>query len=345
MPRVFTAAVASVAGPSALSAHAERTPRASRTKTAQSPAGVQVYYEDSLGRAGAECAAAVLAGVDSAFAQLNSLFGFAVVPGEAIVVADLSGQQDGTGGAYHDTCESRTYYCDCAFDNPERTLALAVAEASEARQALYGHGWNCGYSNGEGLSRLHAEVIFPGALDDYATFPAWLDAYTREDWISKNATNDTDEESNGCAVGFLFWLASRGHALSTITQTGGANLADLYTALGERGNAFDEFAKVCADKWPAHSPSGVTIDDPWPDAPTGPIPPPPPPPSPDVLVSFSEDVPAGSYVLGKQHQQPVALADQLKTMSVQQLLQFLSALVQAILAALPQKPPAPPAVM
>jgi hypothetical protein len=66
-----------------------------------------------------------------------------------------------------------------------------IAEEVEVFSAVQNKGWNCGASNGEGLSRVLAESLYPGVLDDYSTAAAWLDTPDRPDWISNNNNTDT----------------------------------------------------------------------------------------------------------------------------------------------------------
>jgi hypothetical protein len=71
--------------------------------------------------------------------------------------------------------------------------------------AAQGLGWNCGDTNGEGLSRVLAEELYPGVLDAFHTADAWLDS-SRPDYVSDGVGNDQDGLSNGCAVVFLYYL-------------------------------------------------------------------------------------------------------------------------------------------
>ena len=40
--------------------------------------------------------------------------------------------------------------------------SLVIAEEDEVFEANFGHGWDCGASNGEGLSRVLANTMYPG---------------------------------------------------------------------------------------------------------------------------------------------------------------------------------------
>ncbi|MDE2095685.1 MAG: hypothetical protein KGL39_00380 [Patescibacteria group bacterium] len=242
-------------------------------------------------------AKAVLDSADADFQRLQMLFGDAVVfPSVTVIVAPLSSTNDGTGGAYHQSCDATDLYCDADFTNPDRTRALFIAELSEVGQATQNLGWDCGATNGEGLSRVHAEVLFPGVLDDFETASAWLDS-SRPDWISQNENTDQDEISNGCAVLFLHWLHYLGYGYDRITQAGGSSLASTYQTLTGHSAPWPNFVAAVNDRWPVGTPSGVTTDNPWGVVPPPPNPPPQPPPSSLPTLTLASPLPAGTYVL------------------------------------------------
>jgi hypothetical protein len=82
-----------------------------------------------------------------------------------VVIAPLSGNNDGSGGAYHYGCDFNAggvLYLDATFAsttvNPlNLAVGLYVAELSESFMGPQNSGWGCGFSNGEGLSRFCAE--------------------------------------------------------------------------------------------------------------------------------------------------------------------------------------------
>ena len=94
------------------------------------------------------------------YLDMESFFG---INGGAVqvIIAPLSGNNDGSGGAYHYGCDfvsGGTLYLDATFAatiNPvDLEVALYVAELSECFMGAQGKGWGCGYSNGEGLCAL-----------------------------------------------------------------------------------------------------------------------------------------------------------------------------------------------
>lgn len=255
-----------------------------------------VWAADQLGPAGDAVAMQVVQRIGGDVRNLMDLFGLTMFPAVNIVVSPLGGLNDGTGGAYHYGCNGTDIYVDCSTADPRRTLALSVAELSELAQALQGKGWDCGASNGEALSRFHAELAYPGVLDDYATFAAWLDG-GRPDWFSQNDMTDLSPVSTGGVLGWLWWLhVCGGYTAQAITQAGEATPQAVYALLGLTSNAYMDFAEACERVWPSASPSGVAVDNPWSDN-CQPSPPPPPPPSSGALLALSCDVSAGAYAL------------------------------------------------
>lgn len=254
--------------------------------------GVTVCVADVLGGAGDAAAAAMRPDVTEAVKFLQTVFKGYTVPTTNLLMVPLSGQNDGSGGAYHYGCDATDLYCDASLsDAGMRTVALWVAEASEVMQAVQAKGWDCGASHGEGLSRLHAEACFPSVLDDYNTFRYWLDG-KRPNWVDASEPTDTNAESTGCAVGFLFWLASKGIPLDQITGAAGENLAQVYKNLTGSDSAWDDFSQACQDRWTQGQPSGINTDDPWMDAP-----PQPPVVGGDYQIVIGSDLPAGTYCL------------------------------------------------
>src|SRR5579859_2305397 len=201
-----------------------------------------IYYVPSLGADGMTIAAAINARCEADFSTLAEYFGV-VVSHFNVVIAPLSASHDGTGGAFHLSCDSADLYCDAKLNPvaPQFTQALVVAEAVEVFEAKQNGGWGCGASNGEGLSRVLAEELYPGVLDDFATAPTWLNGQ-REDWVNLTATTDRSPKANGCAVLFLFWLRYvQNFSWAQICQAPADTLAGTYYKLTGRADAFGRF--------------------------------------------------------------------------------------------------------
>ncbi len=258
---------------------------------------VSVLAANALGAAGVQLGQRVLQGVEPDYQRLQGLFGGLVTPGMTVVVAPLSAAHDGSGGAYHYACSDPVFYCDADLGagGEGTTLALFVAEAVEVFEALQGLGWDCGASNGEGLSRVLAEALHPKLLDGYETASAWLDS-GRIDWVDQTNPTDRSADSNGCAVLFLNWLQTvKGYFWAEIAQAGAPTLAGAYRKLSGQATAWAEFSADVNARWPAEVPSGVTTDNPW--AGSAPPPPPPPPPPTPLSIDVPVAIPPGHYNL------------------------------------------------
>jgi hypothetical protein len=169
---------------------------------------------------------------------MKAAFGTAGAP-HTVIVAPLSGNNDGTGGAYHYGCDfdsGGVLYVDATFastsvDPLNLEVALYVAELSEAFMGQQGTGWDCGGSNGEGLSRFLAEAETPwGTLAAFSTGQKWAQAGF-PDWVSRNESTDQDSKSTGCAVVYIDWMRSKGFSTAQIVQGGGETLSANYKAL------------------------------------------------------------------------------------------------------------------
>ena len=165
-----------------------------------------------------------------------------------MVIAPLSGHNDGSGGAYHYGCDFASggvLYLDATFANTtvnplNLEVALYVAELSEAFMGAQNRGWGCGFSNGEALSRFLAEQETPdGTLNAFVTAPAWHRA-GRPDWVYTTEQTDRNAISTGCGMVYIYWMRSLGYTIPQIVQAGGATLAANYTALTGKTTAFQD---------------------------------------------------------------------------------------------------------
>jgi hypothetical protein len=149
--------------------------------------------------------------------------------------------------------------------------SLVIAEEDEVFEANFGHGWDCGASNGEGLSRVLANDMVPGVEPQgFVSPPVWLDetpdsGIQREDWITKTDSTDTNYFSIGCSVLFLNWLRFQlNYSWSQIIAAGAATLAETYRNLTGQNDGYTRFKKLIDQKYPPGQPSGLTKDNPFP---------------------------------------------------------------------------------
>ena len=208
---------------------------------------ITVSYDSSLGQAGLSLAQQLLNSVTGPYNDLQTFFG---ISGSAVqaVVAPLSGNNDGSGGAYHYGCDfagGGVLYLDATFSNTtvdplNLLVGLYVAELSECFMGAQGQGWNCGGSNGEGLSRFCAEQETPaGTLSAFATGPAWAQAGF-PDWVTTTEATDQNAVSTGCTVVYLYWMVSLGFTIPQIAQAAGATLSANYQALTKKTSAYQD---------------------------------------------------------------------------------------------------------
>lgn len=227
-----------------------------------STGNITVYYATSLGTAGATLANALLGAATGPYSDMEHFFGISG-GSVTVVVAPLSGTNDGTGGAYHYGCDftsGGTLYVDStsALENATNVeLALYIAELSECFMGAQGKGWGCAYSNGEGLSRVCAEVDTPpGSFPSWGiTGPSWVSA-GYPDWVSTTEQTDRSYASIGCAVLYIYWMLSLAYSKEEVIQAGGATLADNYRALTGKNSAY-------ADLKAAVQAVAVTSDNPF----------------------------------------------------------------------------------
>jgi hypothetical protein len=227
-----------------------------------------VYYDNALGGAvGGALADGVLARCDADYEAIYAIFGAVTPPlPMTCIVCTFA---DAPGG-YHHTCIDNTIYVSGQTLAPPNTadvataLAVLVAEEVEVFSAAQNIGWNCGDTNGEGLSRVLAEELYPGVLDYFHTADVWLDS-SRPDYVSNNVGNDQDPSSNGCSVVFLYFLHYvLGYDWATIVLAGGSTLEQTYRNLTGSVGGYTALRQCVDAIYAPGSTSGLTTDNPFP---------------------------------------------------------------------------------
>jgi hypothetical protein len=224
-----------------------------------------IYYDDGFDAAtGGGLADGVLSRCDSDYEAIDAIFG-SVVPPLPMTCIVYTGQ-----GGYHYGCLDNVLYVTgltlAPPNQPDVATALAVlvAEEVEVFSAVQGLGWNCGDTNGEGLSRVLAEELYPGVLDYYHTADVWLDN-GRPDYVSNNVGNDGDPLSNGCSVVYLYYLHYIvGYDWSTIVRAGGGTLEQNYRNLTGSSGGYSALRDCVDSLYPPGSSAGLTSDNPFP---------------------------------------------------------------------------------
>jgi hypothetical protein len=230
-----------------------------------STANFIVYYDPPLGASGQTIAKGVLASCEADYSKIKSIFGGITPPNLPfnVIIASLP-----NGGAYHYGCSAVDIYCDVTLTpavDPKFTEFLNMAEVVEVFEAAQGAGWNCAASNGEGLSRVLATLLYPSELGGFTTAADWLDG-TRPDFVNNTDPTDRNSISNGCSVLFLNYLQTQlGHSWNDIVKGAGSTLTKTYAAVtADNKDPFPAFKALLASKFPPGTSSGLTTDNPWP---------------------------------------------------------------------------------
>ncbi|HVR46062.1 MAG TPA: hypothetical protein VMT95_05445 [Candidatus Binatia bacterium] len=181
-----------------------------------------------------------------------------------VLIWQLNGKNDGTGGADHASCDyaagANIEVC-ASIGASNRVSALFEAELSECSMG----GNLCGVSTGETLSRWCSAVIGNNALPDFVSAPTWAQD-GMPNWVDQTKQSDQDYDSIGCGMAFLSWLMHRGnYSLSSIARamvslTASGTLAQLYAGLSgdAAGNAWPTFSTAVNAL-----PNDVVNDDPF----------------------------------------------------------------------------------
>ena len=219
-----------------------------------------VYVDPALGRDGQKDADFVLARCEADYARISVYFG-GLKPGPFNVILFAH-----STGAYHNTCGATDLFCDAQTQpaNGPYSELQNIMEFVEVFEALQRKGWICGYSNGEGLSRVLAASIYPRALKDFATASLWLNS-KRHNYVDHTYKSDGGLVPDGCSVLFLNWLHYQlRHPWQQIVAAGAPTLGQTYTKLTGRAAGFTRFRALIEAHFPASRQSTLATDNPFP---------------------------------------------------------------------------------
>jgi hypothetical protein len=222
----------------------------------------RVFYEDRLGANGSSLAAGVLATCEQVYTFLQEIFRGITPPNLPFNIYIVTGDF----GAYHTDCAATQIYC-AAFSgtNVDLVRKLVVAEEVEVFSAAQGRGWDCGASNGEGLSRVLATWLYPAEQDMFASAASWLDTPDRPNFVDTNDPTDTNNISLGCSTLFLNWLRYQlGFSWSEIVAAAAPTLAQTYAYLTGQPDGFQQFSALLQAHFPIGIPSGAKADNVFP---------------------------------------------------------------------------------
>ena len=223
-----------------------------------------ITYSPGLGAAGQAAAQLIAGRCEQDYTALQQFFGGITPAGLPFQIHITPGRT----GASHATCQATALMIgahSAPAGDPNFVAALVVAEEDEVFMGNFGHGWDCGASNGEGLSRVLSNELYPNTEPPgFVSAPVWLDQ-GRPDFVNHTDPTDTSYPSIGCSVLFLNWLHTQlGHSWHDIIQAGGPTLAQTYHTLGETGDGWTRFKQLMDSHYPPGQPSHVTTDNPFP---------------------------------------------------------------------------------
>jgi hypothetical protein len=235
-----------------------------------------VSYDDTLAN-GQTLANDVLGRCEADLSTLAGIWAGTPVPNNFQVTIVPGG-----GGAYH-VGTNITMYANNNTDAPGIS-SLLVAEADEVfmseQKAALGHGFDPGFSHGEGLSRVLAAELYPAIAGRWGVGLAWLNG-GRPDWVTNTEMTDQNGLSYGCASIFLNYLHYQlGFSWQQIVAAADNTLALVAQNLGVQ-NAWCYFVAVLARHYPPsaqvqpnqlpHDPEGFPIDNLFPLDPGSPV--------------------------------------------------------------------------
>jgi hypothetical protein len=204
-------------------------------KKAGQTANFAVYSDGtSIGDA---CATAMLNSAETDYATVRQWFGGLTPPNLPFnVYVDAN-----AGGAYHITCAGTDVH---VLNDPSAAPGFLAAEIVEVFEAAINNGWDCGFTNGEALSRVLAFDRHPEIEGEFnQTEQEWW-AQGHADHVNDNSAGDTDQIANGCGDLFLYYLHSQlTFGWPTICSAGGQTLGVCYQSLTRRDpkQGFNDF--------------------------------------------------------------------------------------------------------
>jgi hypothetical protein len=223
----------------------------------------EVSYLSKLGQKGAALAQAILQTCERDYDALQQAFG-GLTPHRLPFVVQIT---DDDTGASHSSCLGTDINVGGkSGGNVDFIRSLLVAEADEVFMANFGHGWDCGASTGEGLSRVLANDLYKGVEPaNFISSNDWLNLKPRPNFVDQTDPTDTSYPSIGCSVLFLNWLRFQlKYSWAAIIAAGGATLADTYKGLTGKPAAWKDFETFMNTHFPVGKKYKLTTDNPFP---------------------------------------------------------------------------------
>lgn len=247
-------------------------------QTLASTTNFTIEYQDNFPNA-IHRAQKLKADAETEFAQLRSWFknttGFGT--GNRVVLQVEQASLASNNG-YH--TDGTTKVVMNPFDNlgvsdlaDDAVMGLFIAEIIEVlmscRNSQTGTTtWIENHSDGEGLSRMAAGLFHPDGYYQVLGGPfvnGWLQSANRNNWISQNESSDTDGDSFGCSLLFLYWLRSQlGFNMTDMITKAGSTLEATYKNLTGNSGAYAAFTNFIKPFFPAGETATLKTDDPFP---------------------------------------------------------------------------------
>jgi hypothetical protein len=144
-------------------------------------------------------------------------------------------------GGYAPTITS-TVSANIGYLEPGLIEPNVVAELAEIFMAAQAKGWKPGWSDGEALSRVSGQILYPENAWLFATGSSWFNPTTSAnpvDWVDSVEHTDQDYVSIGCGSLFLNYLAYQvNYTWQSIYEAGAPStntLAETANILGASG--------------------------------------------------------------------------------------------------------------
>jgi len=236
---------------------------ATKLTHAGATAHFDVWYLKRLGQKGAALAAAILQNCERDYTTLEQAFG-GITPHRLPFVVQIT--SDSTGASHSSCMGTDVSVGGKSATNVDFIRSLLVAEADEVFMANFGHGWDCGASTGEGLSRVLANDIYQGVEPaNFISSSVWLSLKARPNFVDQTDPTDTNYLSIGCSVLFLNWLRFQlNYSWAKIIEAGGATLAATYKNLTGKPTGWNDFTATINTKFPPGPKYNLTTDNPFP---------------------------------------------------------------------------------
>lgn len=222
-----------------------------------------VSYLTSLRQKGAALANAILQNCERDYTTLQQAFG-GITPQRLPFVVQIT--SDSTGASHSSCLGTDVSVGGKSAANVDFIRSLLVAEADEVFMANFGHGWDCGASNGEGLSRVLANDIYQGVEPaNFISSSVWLSLNPRPNFVDQTDPTDTSYPSIGCSVLFLNWLRFQlNYSWAKTIGAGGATLAATYQNLTGKSTGWNDFTAAINTKFPPGPKYNLATDNPFP---------------------------------------------------------------------------------